>query len=211
MDLDSIAFDRRFGHPVVKDGCGVFGMLRKAGCAPDIQPDRRQRDILYQVSRERPWGGLRSLQDIGRNRQQHPTEYRRSSRGRRSRSTSAQRSRTESASWRISPCDVVDPRRRELSVWEATSARGAANSDSIIENAVDSVNASLFSGQLRGSHLLLRHVSQRLQGGRLSRRGGQDVGSRGRQRWGRHVDCAHAGSPPTLPARSPSGRIPSPR
>ena len=30
MDLDGIAFDRRFGHPVVKDGCGVFGMLRKA-------------------------------------------------------------------------------------------------------------------------------------------------------------------------------------
>ena len=31
MDLDGIAFDRRFGQPVVKDGCGVFGMLRKAG------------------------------------------------------------------------------------------------------------------------------------------------------------------------------------
>ena len=29
MDLDKIAFDRRFGAPVVKDGCGVFGVIRK--------------------------------------------------------------------------------------------------------------------------------------------------------------------------------------
>jgi len=33
MELGNIAFDRRFGHPVVKDGCGVFGMLRKVDAA----------------------------------------------------------------------------------------------------------------------------------------------------------------------------------
>jgi glutamate synthase domain-containing protein 1 len=31
MDLGGLAFERRYGDPVVKDGCGVFGMLRKAG------------------------------------------------------------------------------------------------------------------------------------------------------------------------------------
>ena len=63
MDLDGIAFDRRFGHPVVKDGCGVFGMLRKAGAPTHSQQCRDQRDILHKVPGERPRRRVRRLQD----------------------------------------------------------------------------------------------------------------------------------------------------
>ncbi len=148
MNLDDIAFDRRFGQPLMKDGCGVFGILRKQD-APLITNQVAVNGISCIKYRGSDLGaGYAAF----RTRAGQPAPYR------------VQAFVTDGGvaehigsvlRERVGPIGsqslrVVDPRRKGLSVWEATISPSSANSDSIIESAVDSVNASLFKETFEG-------------------------------------------------------------
>ena len=149
MDLDGIAFDRRFGQPVVKDGCGVFGMLRKAGSPliPNSAAINGISCIKYRGSDlgagyaafrtpEVPGGAPYRIQAFVT---------------------------TESVANRIrgvleesiGPVDGsrirrVDKRRTDLVVWEANVTPRLEDSDDMVEKAVDSGNSSLFRDGFEG-------------------------------------------------------------
>lgn len=149
LDLDSIAFDRRFGHPVVKDGCGVFGILRKQD-SPLITNKMAVNGISCIKYRGSDLGA--GYAAFRTSEGQAPAPYRvqafvtGSDVAEHIGSVLQDRvGAVENQSLR-----VVDPRRRDLSVWEATISSGSANSDSIMESAVDSVNASLFRDTFEG-------------------------------------------------------------
>ncbi|MGA2664089.1 MAG: glutamate synthase [Nitrososphaerales archaeon] len=148
MDIDRIAFDRRFGQPVVKDGCGVFGMLRKAD-APLI-PNRVAIDGISCIKyRGSDLGaGYAAFRTSG-----VPTgsPYRvqafvtEEAVAERIRATLEERvGVVESSSTRR-----VGP-RRDLLVWEGGVRPRDGDSDLRIEGAVDSVNATLFRDGFEG-------------------------------------------------------------
>ncbi|MDA4137065.1 MAG: glutamate synthase [Thaumarchaeota archaeon] len=149
MKLDNIAFDRRFGQPVVKDGCGVFGILRKVD-APLISNSMAVNGISCIKYRGSDLGAgyaaFRTLNEPG----SAPYKLQAFVTGEKvaEQITSLfeeQVGVVESQSLRI-----VDPRRRELSVWEATVRARGADADTRVENAVDSVNTSLFTDSFEG-------------------------------------------------------------
>ncbi len=149
MDLDNIAFDRRFGHPVVKDGCGVFGMLRKQD-SPLITNGMAVNGISCIKYRGSDLGaGFAAFRTTdgpvpaSYNVQAFVTG---SDVAARIGSVLGERvGEVENQSLR-----VIDPRRRDLSVWEAKVSSGSAGSDSKIESTVDSLNASLFGDTFEG-------------------------------------------------------------
>lgn len=148
MDLDDIAFDRRFGEPLMKDGCGVFGILRKRD-APVITDQMAVNGISCIKYRGSNLGaGYAAFRTLDG----QPAPYRVQAFV----TSGAVAERIGSAlQERVGPVGhqslrVVDPRRKELSVWEATVSPSSANSDSAIENAVDSVNAALFKETFEG-------------------------------------------------------------
>jgi glutamate synthase domain-containing protein 1/glutamate synthase domain-containing protein 3 len=149
MDLDGIAFDRRFGQPVVKDGCGVFGMLRKAGSPliPNSAAINGISCIKYRGSDlgagyaafrtpEVPEGAPYRIQafvttEVVANRIRGVLEET---------VGPVQGSRIRR----------VDKRRTDLVVWEADLTPRLADSDEAVERAVDSVNSTLFRDGFEG-------------------------------------------------------------
>lgn len=151
LDVSGLAFDRRFGTPVVKDGCGVFGMLRKphaplitnrvaidgiscikyrgsnlgAGYAAFRTPDGRS-------SREVPFRIQAFVTDQG------VAEY----------LASALREKVGEVGDQT--MRVIDPTRRDLSVWEATVQAGGSVSDSAVERTIDALNSHLFRDGFEG-------------------------------------------------------------
>jgi glutamate synthase domain-containing protein 1/glutamate synthase domain-containing protein 3 len=149
MDLDKIAFDRRFGHPVVKDGCGVFGMLRKknAPLIPSAVAVNGISCIKYRGSDlGAGYAAFRTSQEPG------SAPYRVQA------FVTGEKVAGEITSWfeeRVGTVErqsirVIDPRRKELSVWEATVRARSPDADSVVESAVDFVNTSLFTDRFEG-------------------------------------------------------------
>jgi glutamate synthase domain-containing protein 1/glutamate synthase domain-containing protein 3 len=148
LDVGDIAFDRRFGHPVVKDGCGVFGMLRKVD-APLITDRMAVSGISCIKYRGSDLGAgyaaFRTSGDSG------AAPYRVQA------FVTGPKAAEEIASTlreRVGPVEsqnmrVVDARRKDLSVWEAAVSAGTER-DSAMEAAVDSINAHLFDQTFEG-------------------------------------------------------------
>lgn len=149
MDVDNIAFDRRFGQPVMKDGCGVFGMLRKVD-APLISSMVAINGISCIKYRGSDLGaGYAAFRTSG---EPGSAPYRIQAfvTGEKvaQQMTSALEERVGTVEDQT--LRVIDPRRKELSVWEATLRARGRDSDSTVENAVDSINASLFTNSFEG-------------------------------------------------------------
>jgi len=149
MEMTNIAFDRRFGHPVVKDGCGVFGMLRKAD-APLISNTVAVNGISCIKYRGSDLGAGYAAFRTSDGSGEVPYRIQAFVTG----AASAERIATVLEA-RVGAVEgrslrVVDPRRKELSVWEATIRAREKDSDSTLEKAVDSVNSSLFKDSFEG-------------------------------------------------------------
>jgi glutamate synthase domain-containing protein 1/glutamate synthase domain-containing protein 3 len=149
LEIDGIAFDRRFGHPVVKDGCGVFGMLRKAD-APLITNKTAVNGISCIKYRGSDLGaGYAAFRTPGGSGGA-PYRVQAFVTGPRvaEEITSVLQEkvgRVESQTMR-----VVDARRKDISVWEATVRADGTDRDSAMESAVDSVNAHFFGETFEG-------------------------------------------------------------
>lgn len=148
MDLDDIAYDRRFGQPLMKDGCGVFGILRKRD-APLVTNQMAVNGISCIKYRGSDLGaGYAAFRTLDGPAAPYRVQAFVTSGMVAEQIGSILRQRVgpvENQSLR-----VVDSRRRDLSVWEATVRSSSANSDSAIESAVDSVNAALFKETFEG-------------------------------------------------------------
>jgi len=157
MDLDDIAFDSRFGLPVVKDGCGVFGMLRKSG-APRIPSKAAISGISCIKYRGSNLGaGYAAFNTdapcVGgdsESPQRAPYLIK-------AFITGDQIAERIQATLEERVGLVQDPRIRgiggggeQLAVWEARLQARDSNSDSLLEGVVDSINGSLFSTDFQG-------------------------------------------------------------
>lgn len=149
MDLGDIAFDRRFGHPVVKDGCGVFGMMRKKG-APLITDSTVINGISCIKYRGSDLGAGYAAFRTGS--QPGETPYRVQAFVTGERAAEVIHSRLEEGVGTVDgeTMRVVDPRRANLSVWEASVHATGPQSDSRMERTVDAVNSSLFGQTFEG-------------------------------------------------------------
>ena len=147
MDLDGVAFDRRFGMPVVKDGCGVFGMLRKAD-APRISNQIAIDGISCIKYRGSNLGAgyaaFTASDDSAPYRIQAFVTG--ESVAKRIQSALEERvGRVEHSSTRR-----IERSKDQLSVWEATLRPRESGADGEIELAVDSINSSLFRDSFEG-------------------------------------------------------------
>ena len=149
MDLDKIAFDRRFGHPVVKDGCGVFGMLRKVD-APLI-PSQVAIDgiscIKYRGSDlGAGYAAFRTSTEPG------GVPYRIQAFVTTESVANQIRGVLEERVGPVNGSTIrrVDPRRTDVVVWEANVTPREKDSDETVEKAIDSVNTSLFGDHFEG-------------------------------------------------------------
>jgi glutamate synthase domain-containing protein 1/glutamate synthase domain-containing protein 3 len=157
LNLDDTSFDRRFGLPVVKDGCGVFGMLRKAD-AP-------------RISSKTAINGISCIKYRGSNLGAGYAAFNTDvvTRGAGSAAAEAAPYRIQAfitaeqtagqiqaeLEGRVGP--VLDsrirrigPQSEQLSVWEARLSATKPNSDSLLEEVVDAVNVSLFEDGFHG-------------------------------------------------------------
>jgi glutamate synthase domain-containing protein 1/glutamate synthase domain-containing protein 3 len=147
MEIDGIAFDRRFGTPVVKDGCGVFGILRKAD-APRISNQMAIDGISCIKYRGSNLGAgyaafTASSASAPYRIQAFVTEE---SVGKRIQAALEERvGRVEHSSTR-----KIERASDPLAVWEATLLPRDPNADEEIEKAVDSINTSLFGDSFEG-------------------------------------------------------------
>jgi glutamate synthase domain-containing protein 1/glutamate synthase domain-containing protein 3 len=149
MDLGNIAFDRRFGHPVVKDGCGVFGMLRKVD-APLISSKVAVNGISCIKYRGSDLGAGYAAFRTTTEPSGTPYRIQAFVTG-----EDVANQITSALEERVGTVDgqtlrVIDPRRKELSVWEASLHARGSDSDATVESAVDSVNTSLFRDSFEG-------------------------------------------------------------
>ena len=149
MDIGKIAFDRRFGTPVVKDGCGVFGMLRKPH-APFITNDAAINGISCIKYRGSDLGAGYAAFRTPSSTDEAPYKVQAfvTSRGVADYVASALQERVgevENQSLR-----VIDHRRRDLSVWEANVRARERSSEPTVESAVDFINAHLFRDGFEG-------------------------------------------------------------
>ncbi|MDA4118790.1 MAG: hypothetical protein OK455_10675, partial [Thaumarchaeota archaeon] len=149
MNLDDIAFSRKFGIPIVKDGCGVFGMLRKAD-APLI-PDDAAVDgiscIKYRGSNlGAGYAAFRTTSENG------VTPYRIQAFVTDERVAQRIASSFEDRVGRVErqSLRVIDPSRKDLSVWEGMVYPRETVHDSTVEDTVDSLNSSLFTDTFQG-------------------------------------------------------------
>jgi glutamate synthase domain-containing protein 1/glutamate synthase domain-containing protein 3 len=147
LNLNDIAFDRRFGTPVVKDGCGVFGMLRKLD-APLIT----SQVVIDGISCIKYRGSNLGAGYAAFRTTDGSTLYKIQAfvTGRRAAEQIGSVLEERVGSVEGQTLRTIDPRRRDLSVWEATVKPHTSVSDSEVENAVDFVNASLFKESFEG-------------------------------------------------------------
>ena len=151
LDLDKIAFDRRFGHPVVKDGCGVFGMLRKVD-APLIPSQVAIDGISCIKYRGSDLGAGYAAFRTSTSTEQGGVPYRIQAFVTTENVADRIRGVLEE---QVGPVDGstikrVDPRRTDVVVWEANVTPRENGSDETVERAIDSVNTSLFRDHFEG-------------------------------------------------------------
>ncbi|MDA4122411.1 MAG: glutamate synthase [Thaumarchaeota archaeon] len=153
MELDNIAFDRRFGLPNVKDGCGVFGMLRKSG-SPMIPSSTAINGISCIKYRGSNLGAgyAAFLTDGKETGVSGNAPYR-------IQAFVAGEGVVEKIQAALEPhvghVDSLGTRHieggaSEIAVWEGHLLTQGSNSDAILEKAVDAVNESLFSDGFHG-------------------------------------------------------------
>ncbi|MDA4113862.1 MAG: glutamate synthase [Thaumarchaeota archaeon] len=149
MGLDKIAFDRRFGHPVVKDGCGVFGMLRKID-SPLIPSQVAINGISCIKYRGSDLGAgyaaFRTADEPG------AVPYRIQAFVTTENVANQIRGVLEERVGPVNGSTIrrVDPRRTDVVVWEANVTPRDRDSDETVEKAIDSVNTSLFRDSFEG-------------------------------------------------------------
>ncbi len=149
MNLDGIAFDRRFGQPAVKDGCGVFGMLRKAD-----SPLIPNRAAIGAISCIKYRGSNLGAGYAAFRTTDAPEEAPYKIQAFVTSSAVADRIRgvLEERVGRVGgqTLRTVGRRKEGLVVWEAEVSAGGNESDDLVEKAVDTVNADLFRDGFEG-------------------------------------------------------------
>jgi glutamate synthase domain-containing protein 1/glutamate synthase domain-containing protein 3 len=157
LDLSNTSFDTRFGLPVVKDGCGVFGMLRKSG-APRIPSTVAINGISCIKYRGSNLGaGYAAFNTEGvLDRTDSSTAARAPYRIQAFVTGDAIAEEIQATLERsVGRVDNPTIRRIEnggenLKVWEGSLTARDSNSDSLLEEVVDSVNGSLLQRDFRG-------------------------------------------------------------
>jgi glutamate synthase domain-containing protein 1/glutamate synthase domain-containing protein 3 len=155
VKLDVPSLDRQFGLPVMKDGCGVFGMLRKID-APKIPGAAATYGISCVKYRGSNLGaGYAAFENNpiydGQGRQQRPSyKIQAFVTG----DAVAERMREvlekEVGVVRDARTRRIGDGGQRLAVWEAQLLADDANSDSLLEKAVDSINRALFKDEFMG-------------------------------------------------------------
>jgi len=153
--LDVPSFDRRFGLPLMKDGCGVFGMLRKSG-SPRIPGAAAASGISCVKYRGSNLGAgyaafeNEAIHDGQRGQQRPPYKIQAFVTG----DAVAERIRRaldeEVGLVRDARTRSFGAGGQRMAVWEALLVADDANSDALLEKAVDSVNGDLFKEEFTG-------------------------------------------------------------
>lgn len=153
MDIRDIAFDRRFGLPVVKDGCGVFGMLRKSSARriPSRVAVNGISCIKYRGSNLGA-GYAAFVTESNGSSASGPLPYRVQAFVTGDGVAEEIRAVLEE---RVGSVDAVSLRpirdpRGDLMVWEGSVTAKFPNPDALLEQTVDSMNGRLFDTDFRG-------------------------------------------------------------